>query len=41
MKRILSLISACCLVSSCGGRGRQEPPLKDGEADAEVPAEVL
>jgi len=38
MKRILSLILACCLVSSCR-RGSQEPLLKNGIENPESPVE--
>jgi len=31
----------CFFLRGKGREGRQESPLKDGEADAEVPAEVL
>jgi len=41
MKKMLSVILACFLISSCGGEGgSQEPPLKDGRVCAGVPAEV-
>jgi len=39
MKKILSVILACCLVSACG-RGRQEPPLKEEIENPGVPAEM-
>jgi len=38
MKKILSVILACCLVSACG-RGYQEPPLKKEIENPEPPAE--
>jgi hypothetical protein len=41
MKKILSVILACCLISSCGGGESRKPPFKDGKVGAEVPVENL